>query len=170
MYCYIGSLRILASTYTTALATKQIARKVLFLPCLIEHIPLSQIKMTYTKNARIKQVLQENGYQESIIGKIFKRITNDHSLSQSQQQMQVKDIQEEQSSNINESIKGVLFFNRKDFTCTKSIKSTKSTKRKQATFTQTFSTRIKSIKSIKSTKSTKLQTSDFLLLRCFLCA
>ena len=164
MYCYIGSLRILANTYTTALATKQIARKVLFLPCLIEHIPLSQIKMTYTKNARIKQVLQENGYQESIIGKIFKRITNDHSFSQSQQQMQVKDIQEEESSNINEGIKAVLFFNRKDFTRTK---STKSTKRKQATFTQTFFTRIKSIK---STKSTKRQTSNFLLLRCFLCA
>ena len=164
MYCYIGSLLILANTYTTALATKQIARKVLFLPCLIEHIPLSQIKMTYTKNARTKQVLQENGYQESIIGKIFKRITNDHSFSQSQQQMQVKDIQEEESSNINEGIKAVLFFNRKDFTRTKSTKSTKSTKRKQASFTQTFFTRIK------STKSTKRQTSNFLLLRCFLCA
>ena len=29
-----------------ALTTKQAARKVLF-PCLIEHIPLSPIKMTY---------------------------------------------------------------------------------------------------------------------------
>ena len=28
---------------------KQVARKVLFPPCVIEHIPLSQIKMTYTK-------------------------------------------------------------------------------------------------------------------------
>ena len=35
-------------------------------------------------------------------------------------------------SNINEDIKAVLFFKRKDFT------PTKSTKRKQATFTQTF--------------------------------
>ena len=43
------SLHILTNTYTTALTTKQVARKVLFPPCLIEHIPLSQIKMTYTK-------------------------------------------------------------------------------------------------------------------------
>ena len=62
------------------------------------------------------------------------------------------------SSNINEGIKAVLFFKRKDFTRTK---STKSTKRKQATFTQMFFMRIKSI------KSTKRQTSDFLPLRCF---
>ena len=39
----------LTNTYTTALTTKKIGRKVLFPPCLIEHIPLSQIKMTYTK-------------------------------------------------------------------------------------------------------------------------
>ena len=32
--------------YTLALTTKQVARKVLFPPCLIEHIPLSQIKIT----------------------------------------------------------------------------------------------------------------------------
>ena len=44
------------------------------------------------ENARIKQVLKENGYQESIISKIFKRITNHHSLSQSQQQTQATDI------------------------------------------------------------------------------
>ena len=31
---------------------------------------------------------KENGYQESIISKIFKRVTNNHSLPQSQQQMQ----------------------------------------------------------------------------------
>ena len=47
------------------------------------------------ENARIKQVLKENGYQESIISKIFKRITNNHSLSQSQQ-AQATDIQEEE--------------------------------------------------------------------------
>ena len=58
---------------------------------LIEHIPLSQIKMTY--NARIKQVLKGNGYQESIISKIFK---NNHSLPQPQQQMQATHIQEEE--------------------------------------------------------------------------
>ena len=39
----------MTNTYTTALTTKQVARKVLFPPCLIEHIPLSQIKMIYTK-------------------------------------------------------------------------------------------------------------------------
>ena len=38
----------------------------------------------------------ENGYQESIIREIFKRTTNTHSLSQSQQQMQATDIQEEE--------------------------------------------------------------------------
>ena len=50
----------------------------------------------YKENARIKQVLKENGYQESIISKIFKRITNKHSLSQSQQQTQATDIQDEE--------------------------------------------------------------------------
>ena len=35
-------------------------------------------------NARIKQVLKENGYPESSISKIFKRITHNHSFSQSQ--------------------------------------------------------------------------------------
>ena len=45
------TLHILTNTYTTALTIKQVARKVLFPPCLIEHIPLSQIKMTYTKKA-----------------------------------------------------------------------------------------------------------------------
>ena len=48
----------------------------------------------HKENARIKQVLKENGYQESIISKIFKRITNNHSLPQSQQLMQATDIQE----------------------------------------------------------------------------
>ena len=50
----------------------------------------------HKENARIKQVLKENGYQESIISKIFKRITYNHSLSQSQQQTQAADIQEEE--------------------------------------------------------------------------
>ena len=38
------------------------------------------------ENARIKQVLKGNGYQEIIISKIFKGIANNHSLSQPQQQ------------------------------------------------------------------------------------
>ena len=43
-------------------------------------------------NTWIKQVLKKNGYQESIVSKIFKRITNNHSLSQLQQQTQATDI------------------------------------------------------------------------------
>ena len=35
-------------------------------------------------NARTKQLLKENGFEESIISKIFKRIADNHSLSQSQ--------------------------------------------------------------------------------------
>ena len=50
----------------------------------------------HKENARIKQVLKQNGYQESIISKIFNRITNNHSLPQLQQQMQAPDIQEEE--------------------------------------------------------------------------
>ena len=41
-------------------------------------------------------MLKKNGYQESIISKIFKRISNNHRLSQSQQQMQTTDIREEE--------------------------------------------------------------------------
>ena len=48
------------------------------------------------ENARIKQVLKKNGYQENIISKIFKRITNNYSLPQSQQQTQGTYIQEEE--------------------------------------------------------------------------
>ena len=40
------------------------------------------------ENTGIKQVLKENRYQQSNINKIFKRITNNHSLSQLQQQKQ----------------------------------------------------------------------------------
>ena len=38
-----------ADTYTTALTIKQVARKVLFTSCLVDHILLLQIKMAYTK-------------------------------------------------------------------------------------------------------------------------
>ena len=41
----------------------------------------------------MKQVSKENGYQGSIISKIFERITNNHSLPQSQQQTQAIYIQ-----------------------------------------------------------------------------
>ena len=40
-------------------------------------------------------MLKENEYQERIISKIFKRITNSHSLSQSKQQTQATNIQGE---------------------------------------------------------------------------
>ena len=49
----------------------------------------------YKENTRIKQVLKENGYQESIISKFSKRITNNRSLPQSQQQTQITDIPEQ---------------------------------------------------------------------------
>ena len=41
-------------------------------------------------------MLKENGYQESIISKIFKRITNNQSLPQLQQQTQAAGIQEQE--------------------------------------------------------------------------
>ena len=50
----------------------------------------------HKENARIKQLLKENGCQESIISKIFRRITNNHSLPQSQQLTQATNIQEEE--------------------------------------------------------------------------
>ena len=50
----------------------------------------------HKENARIKQVLKENGDQESIINNISRRITNNHSLPQSQQLTQATDIQEEE--------------------------------------------------------------------------
>ena len=52
------------------------------------------------ENARVKQVLIENGYQESIISKTYKRITKNHIFSQSQQQMQATD-----TSHIREEIR-----------------------------------------------------------------
>ena len=48
------------------------------------------------ENTRTKQVLKENGYRESIINKVFRRIANNHSLPQSQQLTQATDIQEEE--------------------------------------------------------------------------
>ena len=45
LYWYIRRLHIVTNTYITAVTTK----KLLFSPCLIEHILLSQINMTYTK-------------------------------------------------------------------------------------------------------------------------
>ena len=50
----------------------------------------------HKENARIKQVLKENGYRESIVNKIFRRITNNNSLPQSQQLTQATDLKEEE--------------------------------------------------------------------------
>ena len=50
----------------------------------------------HKENARIKQVLKENGYRESIINKIFRRIANNRSLPQSRQLTQATDIQDEE--------------------------------------------------------------------------
>ena len=50
----------------------------------------------YKEDARIKQVLKENGCQESIISKALKGITNNYRLPQLQQQRQATDIQEEE--------------------------------------------------------------------------
>ena len=46
------------------------------------------------EKARIKQIVKETGYQESIISQFVKWITNSHSFSQSQQQTKATDIQE----------------------------------------------------------------------------
>ena len=78
-------LTILTDTYTTALTTKQGTRKV-----IINKNDLTK------ENAIIKQLFKENWYQEKIISKICKINTNNRSLSQSQQQTQVIDIQEEE--------------------------------------------------------------------------
>ena len=47
------------------------------------------------ENTRIKQMLK-NGYQEGITSNIFKKIYNNHSLSQSQQKTKATDIQDEE--------------------------------------------------------------------------
>ena len=46
LYWYIGSLHITTITYTAALTIKQVAKKVLFSPCLIDCISMSLTKMT----------------------------------------------------------------------------------------------------------------------------
>ena len=92
LYWYIGSLHILTNTYTTALTTaltnKQVARKVV-VSCLFNraYSIITNKDDLHKENTRIKQVLKDNGYQESIIDKIFRRITNNHSLPQSQELM-----------------------------------------------------------------------------------
>ena len=79
---YIGSLRILTNTFTTVLTTKQVASVVSSLINRAYYIITNKDDL-YKENARIKLVLRVNEYHESITIKIFQRITNNHSLSQS---------------------------------------------------------------------------------------
>ena len=46
IFVLVYRLRILTNTYPASLTSKQVVRKVLFLPCLIGHTPLSPIKTT----------------------------------------------------------------------------------------------------------------------------
>ena len=78
-------LTILINIYTTALPSKKGKRKVI----------INKNGLT-TENAIIKQLFKENWYQEKIISKIYKIITSNRSLSQSQQQTQVIDFKEEE--------------------------------------------------------------------------
>ena len=83
----------LTNTYTTAVTTKQVATKTLF-PVFNRANSIIINKDGLTKeNARIRQVLKETEHQESIIKKIIKKITNNHSMSHSEQ-TQAIDIQE----------------------------------------------------------------------------
>ena len=94
---YTGSLNILTNTYTTAF-TRQTSGKESVVSSFFNRAYSIIIKKVdlHKENARIKQMLKENGYQERIINKIFRRITNNYSLPQSQQLTQATDIQEEE--------------------------------------------------------------------------
>ena len=83
MYWYTGILRILTNTYTTTPCETSCKESVI--PSLfyrVKSIVVNKDDLT-KESTRINQLLKENGYQESIITKIFKRITNNHSFSQS---------------------------------------------------------------------------------------
>ena len=98
LYWYTGSLCILTNTYTTDSSHHQTSCKESVVSSLLNtaYSIITYKDVLYKENPRIKQVLKENGNQESIISKIFKRITNNHSLSQSHQQTQVTNIQEKE--------------------------------------------------------------------------
>ena len=111
LYWYLGSLRIL--TNTTALTTKQVERKMFssFL-CNRAYSIINNKHDLIKENAEIKKVLKDDRYREGTMSKIFKRFTNNHSLSQSQQQTQVINIQE-QEIRINISLPYVESFSEK---------------------------------------------------------
>ena len=89
LHWYIKSLRILTNTKSVVAS--------LFIRA--HSIITSQDNLT-KENAKINQVLKEMGYQEIIISKIFKKIANNHRLSQSQKQTQATDNQEEEEIRI----------------------------------------------------------------------
>ena len=96
LYWYIGRLHILTNTYITALTTTEVARKVVSSLFNTAYSIITNKDDLHKENTRTKQNLKDNGYQESIISKIFRRTTNNHSLPQSQQLTQATDIQEEE--------------------------------------------------------------------------
>ena len=87
LYWYIGSLQILTNTYITAHQTSCKKSVVSSLFNGASYIITNKNDL-HKENVRIKQ--------GSIISKIFRRITNNHSLPQSQQLTQPTDIQKEE--------------------------------------------------------------------------
>ena len=97
LHWYIRRQHILTNTYARGLTKKTSCK---------ESVASSLFNRAYSiitnkddlhkENARIKQVLKENRYQEGIICKIFRRITNNYSLPQSQQLTQATDVQDEE--------------------------------------------------------------------------
>ena len=87
LYWYIGSLQILINTYITAHQTSCKESVVSSLFNGASYIITNKNDL-HKENVRIKQ--------GSIISKIFRRITNNHSLPQSQQLTQPTDIQKEE--------------------------------------------------------------------------
>ena len=85
LYWYIGRLHILTNTYITALTTTEVARKVVSSLFNTAYSIITNKDDLHKENTRTKQNLKDNGYQESIISKIFRRTTNNHRLPQQQQ-------------------------------------------------------------------------------------
>ena len=75
LYWYIGSLHILNNTYSAALTNKQVARKVFSSLFNRAYFIITNKDDLTKENNRIKQVIKKNEHWESIISKIFKRIT-----------------------------------------------------------------------------------------------
>ena len=96
LYWYIGSLHILTNTYTIAHHQTSCKESVVSSLFNRAYSIITNKDDLHKENARIKQVLKENGYRESIVNKIFRRNTNNHSLPQSQWLTQATDLQEEE--------------------------------------------------------------------------